>query len=1067
MNAYSRILCAGFLGLLAVCAHVEAGPTNDLFANRIVLTGTNVTVEGNNGGAGTEAGEDTGSENFLWFYSVWYSWTAPTNGVMHLSGSTAVYNFYMSLRAYRGTAVNALILAPTLPDGGVAVTAGDTIAIQVASIYYPVWGGGGGMGPFMLALWLEVPGPTSLNDAFTNRLEIAATTSHYEGSVYGASSETGEPLPAAGAQQTLWWKFVPPNNGVLDLALSAPQFAAWLTVFDGAQFQSMTPVAPLNGSIFSVQSGREYSIQLATGYVPAGAFTLDTRFHNSTNDMFAGSEQIEGTNFTYYGNFTAATSEPGEPSSQATNTVWVSWAAPCTGRVSYSGASPPLKYCNVYTGPTLASLEPVRTVGMGNSVYGFLAREGTVYHFQFSGGGDNFTFSLSVSPLTPASNDNFADAQLVKGKVIYFDATSVLGATMELGEPAHLGAIPQKSIWWKWQAPNWGQFYMTAQASLVTNVVLAAYTGDSMAALTLVGKAPNVLRCTVQGGQTYYIAGAVDTNAVGDIANFAQMNSRDTSYHPVPGNLLQEPSWEGTALLGAQYWHWSGSLGGGVNDTGGCDGGTWPTLSTGTTIWQDFSSVPGHAYRVRFAYLVGGVLTGCCGDAHISVSWNTNRLGVCDIPEAESGFWHWNDYTATASNTTTRLSFQNLARNVEMDAFSVVDISAPPVIAVQPSPISTVGGGTAVFVVGVTGAAPLQYQWFFANAPLAGQTSNLLVLSQVTTNQIGNYFVTVTNAFGAVTSAVVSLFVDAPTQPAIVWQPYGDIVAVGGDYRFDVAAIGTPPLSYQWYFQGTLIAGATGQTLELTNVQAINAGSYRVTVRNPAGTVWSLPATLSVGETNQGGGMVVFQNKVPGGMPPIDAPVFDIDGFTRLNGGTCQAQLYAGPTLEWLRPVGQPAAFRTGFSAGYVVPQTITLANVPPGGSFVAQVRAWDGAVAGSYEAARALGGKFGKSGILSLTAGGGWLLPAFLVGLQNFSLQAGLPRFTVGTIQFVERQPHGIIVWSVTGEPGYRYLVEKAGHDFVFEPYVVLTNMTGTVTFTDSANSGSAVTFHRARILD
>jgi hypothetical protein len=140
---------------------------------------------------------------------------------------------------------------------------------------------------------------------------------------------------------------------------------------------------------------------------------------------------------------------------------------------------------------------------------------------------------------------------------------------------------------------------------------------------------------------------------------------------------------------------------------------------------------------------------------------------------------------------------------------------------------------------------------------------------------------------------------------------------------------------------------------------------------------------------------------------------------------------------------------------------------VPPGGSFVSQVRAWDGAVAGSYEATRALGGKFGKSEVLSLTAGGGPMPPAWLAELRSFSLQAGLPRFTVGEIQFVERQPDGTIVWSVTGEAGYRYLVEKAGHDFVFQPYIVLTNETGTVTFTDSANSGSAVTFHRARILD
>jgi hypothetical protein len=270
MNPSYKACLVAFLTLVPMCPYAQADVPNDLFADRTVLTGTNVTIEGTNAGAGNEAGEDTGSGIVLWFSSVWYSWTAPTDGVVHLSGSTPIPNFFMSVRAYRGTAVNALTLAPTLSDGGVAVVAGDTIAIQVGSIYYAAWGGGGGTGPFALTLWLEVPAPASLNDVFTNRFPIAAPSSHYEGSIYGAGSEAGEPLPDGGATQTLWWKFIPPANGVLNLILSAPQFTPWLTVYDGTQFQTMTAVAPINGSIYSVRVGEEYSIQMATGYVPGG-----------------------------------------------------------------------------------------------------------------------------------------------------------------------------------------------------------------------------------------------------------------------------------------------------------------------------------------------------------------------------------------------------------------------------------------------------------------------------------------------------------------------------------------------------------------------------------------------------------------------------------------------------------------------------------------------------------------------------------------------------------------------------------------------------------------------------
>ncbi|HWX20592.1 MAG TPA: hypothetical protein VN578_11900 [Candidatus Binatia bacterium] len=85
-------------------------------------------------------------------------------------------------------------------------------------------------------------------------------------------------------------------------------------------------------------------------------------------------------------------------------------------------------------------------------------------------------------------------------------------------------------------------------------------------------------------------------------------------------------------------------------------------------------------------------------------------------------------------------------------------------------------------------------------------------------------------------------------------------------------------------------------------------------------------------------------------------------------------------------------------------------------------------------EEARALRGRFGKSDLLSITVGGGTQPAQCLTGLRSFSLQAGLPQFTVGIVKFVERQPPDTIVWAVTGQAGFRYLIEKAGKDFIWQ---------------------------------
>ena len=222
---------------------------------------------------------------------------------------------------------------------------------------------------------------------------------------------------------------------------------------------------------------------------------------------------------------------------------------------------------------------------------------------------------------------------------------------------------------------------------------------------------------------------------------------------------------------------------------------------------------------------------------------------------------------------------------------------------------------------------------------------------------------------------------------------------------------------------------------------------------------------LTVGTTNVGGGEINFANWFITSKTNA-FPVFDIDGTTVLNGNEYVAQLYAGPELATLRPVGQPTPFQGGFNAGYFVPQTLTLGNVAPGGNAMVQVRVWDTALGSSFEAARALGGRFGKSAIFQVTAGGDEQPPASLEGLQSFSLQAGLPYLQVASLSFVERQPPETLVWALHGQAGNIYTIEKGEFGGVWQPYQVVTNITGTVNFTDTIGTNVVVRY-RARILD
>ena len=173
--------------------------------------------------------------------------------------------------------------------------------------------------------------------------------------------------------------------------------------------------------------------------------------------------------------------------------------------------------------------------------------------------------------------------------------------------------------------------------------------------------------------------------------------------------------------------------------------------------------------------------------------------------------------------------------------------NVPPVIVASPVSMTVPLGATADFQVGALGSPPLVYQWVFnGTTAIAGATGSVLSLANVQFTQAGAYSVTVSNLYGAATSAPAVLTVTG-VPPVIVASPASLAVAVGGTAKFQVESTGSPPLFYQWVFNGTTaIAGATGSVLSLPNLQLTQAGAYSATVSNLYGAVNSAPALLQV-----------------------------------------------------------------------------------------------------------------------------------------------------------------------------------------------------------------------------
>ncbi len=85
------------------------------------------------------------------------------------------------------------------------------------------------------------------------------------------------------------------------------------------------------------------------------------------------------------------------------------------------------------------------------------------------------------------------------------------------------------------------------------------------------------------------------------------------------------------------------------------------------------------------------------------------------------------------------------------------------------------------------------------------------------------------------------------TTPSIITQPEAVTVMAGEDARFSVVSTGSDPLSYQWFRDGSPIAGATNARYTVTDTNSSDSGRiYSCEVSNGVGSIASNGAVLTV-----------------------------------------------------------------------------------------------------------------------------------------------------------------------------------------------------------------------------
>ncbi|MCW5557445.1 MAG: hypothetical protein KIT22_06405 [Verrucomicrobiae bacterium] len=1058
-------------------------PPNDDPDQPTVLTGDAVTLDGSNRNATAEDGVMGG----LLRHTVWYEWTAPLTGSVKLSVTSTNFQPLLYIGRNRFPSFQNInyditgFSEPIYAD----IVAGETYILLLGGVEFD-----GGEGDFSIRLEASPLPPIPDNDRIADRIRITGETFSAQVSLQSATLEPGEPERVAqGASSylrgSLWWEYTAPRAGFLIGSVAWP---AELTFFRFGDGNSLIPVEVVPGErpvVVPIAAGDALVFAVHGARLHPDNYALDLILYpqRPANDGFADSIRLEGDRVTLRGFLRGATREAGEPNHALSpgsdpltgESCWWSWAAPFTGRVVLEQTHSDLHRLGVYQGPAVNRLTRVSSSRSFSSDT-FTAEAGQVYHFGVEGlqGASGFAeATLVLEPFGPTLNDHFAEAIRVT-PAAWESRQTITTATREPGEPQHHAGIASgagsKSLWWRFTMPHHAELEVRNDGGTVRNAAVAVYTGSRVEALTRKASGLDYVRFPAEGGVDYAIAIEAAADALGDVQLVVNPLWATGRRVAVAGNLVRNPSFE-ELQDGSPGKDWTiepgyaGTVG--APPPGAADGANYIDINSETSVRQEVPTVSGRRYRVRYA--TRG--TGGTNTAHLRVLLDQVAAGDDTYsPGWPDTYWHWFEHEVVAPSDNSTLTVESLGESVSLDDISLVWLNEPPALVTTPQGAFAYVGGSASFVAGATGSDPLTYQWFHNDEIIPGAGGHVLVVEPVTAADAGAYRVEISNPFGSTNSPAVNLEVQTASSPQIVVQPQGDAVVPGQYYALSVTAVGPDPLTYQWFHDGALLPGATARVLEFTNILLADLGEYTVVVGSYTETSTSLPAVLSRAPESPGPGIPFqFASLVPVGEVTVDARVFDVDGITPLHGPRFAAQLYAGATVDRLRPVGSPQPFLDGFNEGRWAYATVLLPNIPAGEPFVTQVRAWDQTRAASYEEARALGFRFGRSRLLNLSLSDPPLSSEFvLAGLDSFALQLGLPDFTVGHITASLSSAGDQLDFhlTVTGAAGFRYLLEQRMDGAHWKPVQVFEEFSGEATFSIPVSEGNAV-LYRARILD
>ncbi len=460
---------------------------HDLFANRIALTGNNVSALAYTASAATETGEPPSAG----YNTVWWTYRPAAKGVLTITTTHTDYSNKL-VAAYLGDHVsNLCLISNGASQNGVVtlkfpVTPGTEYQLSMGGNYSTSYG------TAIISLSLDttapvaalnIPHPATMeNDNFASRLLLEGNSVAAIGYNGVGTVEAGE--PATSGQRTFWWTYRPSAAGKVTITTQGSSTnPTFLYVYQGTELTTLRLVSgaafysPTVTVTFPVTADTDYHISFGTNLQSDNVNMVMSILNNTSdpvgklylplpastqNDLFSNRIVIPASQASVIGYNASATKETFEPAGAGERTLWWSWTAGADGTtpVDLTGTDVPNFVFSLWTGTEVGSLTPVPFVSELKFGKKFQAVAGTTYHIAVG----------SLHPDYPGSIVMKLTGLLSKPVLGLMPASRWLttGGELRLKAASHNG-----SVTWQWQKNAAKISGATQEELVVSNATLA------------------------------------------------------------------------------------------------------------------------------------------------------------------------------------------------------------------------------------------------------------------------------------------------------------------------------------------------------------------------------------------------------------------------------------------------------------------------------------------------------------------------------------------------------------------------------------------------------------------